>query len=184
MYNRSELERRLKDLERTVRCKTRFFDSFEDFPETGVECALYVDESTGDIYVWNGSTFIKNESSGGGSELQALTDVDITAPLSNLDLLQYDTVSSTWKNQPKYISATATLTVAGWSLVGGVYEQDIANTNITANSLVNIIPDNADFQTVVDAEFLPANDSAAGSVKVYANNLPAANIGVTLIIFN
>jgi hypothetical protein len=114
----------------------------------------------------------------------------ISTPAAGLEL--YNTTSnkkdyyngSSWVSPAHYISATATLTVAGWSLVGGVYEQDIANTNITANSLVNIIPDNADFQTVVDAEFLPANDSAAGSVKVYANNLPAANIGVTLIIFN
>lgn len=69
MYNRSELEKRLKDLERTVKCKTRFYDTFEDFPEIGAECALFVDESTGDIYIWNGTEYILNGSGEGAQGL-------------------------------------------------------------------------------------------------------------------
>ena len=98
---------------------------------------------------------------------------NIVDALSNIGLVATPTL---------YTSATATLTTAGWTLVGGYYEQDIANANITATSLVNIIPDNDDVQTVIDAEFLPANDSSAGSVKVYSKNLPTADIDVTLII--
>jgi hypothetical protein len=94
MYNRSEIEKRLKDLEKTVRCKTRFFDSFEDFPETGAECALYVDESTGDIYIWNGSVFIKNESSGGTDGVPyigATGDVDLGEYGLKTGNLEFDT---------------------------------------------------------------------------------------------
>ena len=130
----------------------------------------------------NGIIFVKVEE--GVDELKDLHDVTITAPLSSIDILQYDTISSTWKNKPKYISTTDTLTVAGWVLVGSFYEQTLFNANITANSIVNVIPNNADYQTIVNAQLLPSNDSAAGSVKLYANNLPTTNIGVTLIILN
>jgi len=78
MYNRSELERRLKDLERTVRCKTRFYDTAEDFPEIGAECALFVDESTGDIYLWNGTEYVLN---GAGIGLQGIQGIQgLTGP--------------------------------------------------------------------------------------------------------
>jgi hypothetical protein len=60
----------------------------------------------------------------------------------------------------------------------------LANANITAASIVDVIPDNADIATVIAASILPRTDSAAGSVKVYAQNLPAANIGVTINISN
>ncbi len=72
MYNRSEFERRLKELERTVRCKTRFYDTIEDFPEIGAECALFVDESTGDIYIWNGTEYVLNGTGIGAQGIQGI----------------------------------------------------------------------------------------------------------------
>jgi frataxin-like iron-binding protein CyaY len=78
---------------------------------------------------------------------------------------------------------TGTLTTGAWSLVSGLYEQDYADVDITASSVVDIIPNNADIATVKTAEVLPRTDSSAGSVKVYATNLPGANIGITLNIF-
>ena len=38
--------------------KTRFYDSRDDFPETGIVSRLYVDRETGIIYVWDGSEYI------------------------------------------------------------------------------------------------------------------------------
>jgi len=82
-----------------------------------------------------------------------------------------------------FTQVTGTLTTGAWSLVSGLYEQDFSNANITAASIVDVIPDNADIATVKTAEVLPKTVSASGSVKVYATNLPGANIGVTLIIW-
>jgi hypothetical protein len=81
-------------------------------------------------------------------------------------------------------TATATLTTGGWSLVSGLYEQSISNANITSSSIVDIIPNNADASIVSNAGILPRTDSASGSVKVYSTNLPTANIGITLNIWN
>jgi len=38
--------------------KTRFYDSRDDFPETGLVSRLYVDRETGIVYVWDGSEYI------------------------------------------------------------------------------------------------------------------------------
>jgi len=75
-----------------------------------------------------------------------------------------------------------TLSSASWSLVSGLYEYDLANANITASSVVDIVPDNADIDVVKTAEILPKTVSSSGSVKIYATNEPTANIGVTLLI--
>ena len=132
-----------------------------------------------------------------GFELSELHDVLITTPATNTCGLYWNAVSSVWENLTPANARTAldvskkilqvgslTLTTAGWSLVGGLYEQDLAEANITATSIVDVIPDNADIATVIAAGILPRTDSAAGSVKVYSQNLPTANIGVTINISN
>lgn len=132
-----------------------------------------------------------------GFELDELHDVRITTPATNTCGLYWNAVSSVWENLTPANARTTldvskkilqvgslTLTTAGWSLVGGLYEQDLAEANITATSIVDVIPDNADIATVIAASILPRTDSAAGSVKVYAQNLPTANIGVTINISN
>ena len=132
-----------------------------------------------------------------GFELDELHDVLITTPATNTCGLYWNTGTSVWENLTPANARTAldvskkilqvgslTLTTAGWSLVGGLYEQDLAEANITATSIVDVIPNNADIATVIAAGILPRTDSAAGSVKVYSQNLPTANIGVTINISN
>lgn len=132
-----------------------------------------------------------------GFELEELHDVKITTPATNTCGLYWNAGLSVWENLTPANARTAldvsrrivqvsslTLTVAGWSLVGGLYQQDLANANITATAIVNVIPDNAAINTVIAAGFLPRTDSASGSVRVYAQNLPTANIGVTINISN
>jgi hypothetical protein len=132
-----------------------------------------------------------------GFELNELHDVLITTPATNTCGLYWNTGTSVWENLTPANARTAldvskkilqvgslTLTTAGWSLVSGLYEQDLAEANITATSIVDVIPDNADIATVIAAGILPRTDSAAGSVKVYSQNLPTANIGVTINISN
>ena len=132
-----------------------------------------------------------------GFELNELHDVLITTPATNTCGLYWNTGTSVWENLTPANARTAldvskkilqvgslTLTTAGWSLVSGLYEQDLANASITAASIIDVIPDNADIATVIAAGILPRTDSAAGSVKVYSQNLPTANIGVTINISN
>jgi hypothetical protein len=132
-----------------------------------------------------------------GFELEELHDVRITTPATNTCGLYWNAVDSVWENSTPANARTAldvsrkiqqisslTLTTAGWSLVSGLYEQSLAQATITAASIVDVIPNNADIDVVIAAGVLPRTDSAAGSVKVYAKNLPTANIGVTINISN
>jgi len=75
-----------------------------------------------------------------------------------------------------------TLLSASWTLLGSLYEYDLANANITAAMVVDVIPENADIAIVKAAEILPKTVSSAGSVKLYATNAPTGNIGVTIIL--
>lgn len=73
-----------------------------------------------------------------------------------------------------------TITSTSWTLVSGLYEYDYSNVGITADSIVEVIPDNADIAVVKAAEILPKTVSSAGSVKLFATNAPTNNIGVTM----
>lgn len=77
-----------------------------------------------------------------------------------------------------------TVATGAWSLVSGFYEASISDANISATSIVDVIPDNASAATAKTAEVLPRTDSSAGSVKIYANNAPAATLTVTLNIYD
>lgn len=53
------LEQRLDALESKLCCgKPIFRDTFNDFPIEGKDNTLYVDESTGNVYIWDGTTYI------------------------------------------------------------------------------------------------------------------------------
>jgi len=80
--NKSYFDRKINDLERQVKCRTRFYDTFADFPEFGAECALFVDESTGDIYIWNGTEYILNGAGEGIQGIQGTIGIQGTAGIS------------------------------------------------------------------------------------------------------
>jgi hypothetical protein len=85
----------------------------------------------------------------------------------------------------KVISVSSVSVVTGaWSLVSGVYEASISNANISASSIVDVIPNNADATTVRTAGLLPRTDSSAGAVKIYSTSVPGSTIIVTLNIFD
>jgi hypothetical protein len=76
-----------------------------------------------------------------------------------------------------------TLLSTGWVLVSGLYEYDLSNENILLTSIVDVIPDNASVEVIKNADVYPKTVSSAGSVKLYAKNLPSGNIGVTINIY-
>lgn len=77
-----------------------------------------------------------------------------------------------------------TLTAASWSLVSGLYEYNYSNFLIKSTSIVDVIPANSTIAIVQAAQVLPATLSSTGSVKLYATNLPTADIIVSINIFN
>ena len=86
---------------------------------------------------------------------------------------------------PSLLQVTpVTLTAASWSLVSGLYEYVYSNVNILSTSIVNVIPSNSTIAIVQAASILPSTESASGSVKLFATNLPTADIIVTFNIFN
>lgn len=74
------------------------------------------------------------------------------------------------------------LYAVGWSLVSSLYEYDLAYSGITSNSIVDVIPSNADIATVQAAEILPYTQSSSASVKIFATNAPTGDIHITLNI--
>ena len=82
---------------------------------------------------------------------------------------------------PKVVTGV-TIATTGWTLVSGFYEKSISDANITANSIVDVIIDKADTVTQLAAVFAGRTDSSAGTVKIYALNVPTASMGATLII--
>jgi hypothetical protein len=77
-----------------------------------------------------------------------------------------------------------TLTAASWTLVSGLYEYTYSNAAILSTSIVDVIPANSTIAIVQAAQVLPETTSSAGSVKLYATNLPTADIIVSINIFN
>ena len=77
-----------------------------------------------------------------------------------------------------------TLTAASWTLVSGLYQYTYSNVNILSTSIVDVIPQSGSVSIVKTADVMPATLSAAGSVTMYATNLPTGNIIVTVNIYN
>lgn len=74
-----QLENKVKILEQRLCCgKPLYYPTFEDFPETGKDNTLYVDEETGAIYIWNGTEYITAEG-GGGIAAAPLNEYDTHA---------------------------------------------------------------------------------------------------------
>jgi hypothetical protein len=54
---------------------------------------------------------------------------------------------------------------------------------ISANSVVDIIPDNEDYLIVQAAGILPGVVASAGKITIYAVNEPTDDIGIVIYIF-
>jgi len=102
--------------------------------------------------------------------LQGANSPNATNPLATIDDVGVEQING------------LTLLSTGWSLVSGLYEYDLAHANITASTLVDLIPINADIQIVIDAQILSRTTSSAGSVKIYSINEPTDDIDVTITL--
>lgn len=73
-----------------------------------------------------------------------------------------------------------TLLQTGWNLNAGLYEYQYNDVDILSTTIVDVIPNNADYSIVAAAKLLPQTISSTGSVKIFAVNPPTDDIGVTL----
>jgi len=86
-------------------------------------------------------------------------------------------------SQAGRVDVDRVLTVGGWTLVNGIYQQTLFNARITEDSYVAVVPFNEDSAVVSAAGILPQNDSINGGVIIYSSNIPSTDINVTLNIF-
>lgn len=162
--------------------------------------------TAGQVAVWNGTTTQTGSADFTWDDINKKLDVD--GDIKATGTLEVDTVNNATgdfatisaggvltKRTPTEtrddIGASSvtqvtpiTVLASSFTLVSGFYEASIANAGILSTSIVDVIPSNASYTIVKDAEFLPQTDSSAGSVKVYCVNLPAGDITVTINITN
>jgi hypothetical protein len=83
--------------------------------------------------------------------------------------------------RPRTLSFT--LYSSGWSQDGnGKWLFVFTSSSVQSDWVVLLRPSRADRETALAAQINEAVDVAAGSIKVYANNKPAVDIDVTVII--
>jgi len=109
---------------------------------------------------------------------------DITAPVVGDDQLypKYDHASGDFVyDTAAPIQKTGTDLASGsWVLSGGIYEYDLTDSDITADTIVDAIPINDDRAVVMAAQVLPYTSSSLGHVKFYAINAPSGNIEIVM----
>ena len=93
----SELEQKIKKLERKLCCKTGYYDTFNDFPIEGENNVLYIDKRTGSIFIWNGSSYIYND--------------DIISSQNTLTVIVNPLTGSDTRSQSDYFSGQTFLTL-------------------------------------------------------------------------
>ncbi len=114
--------------------------------------------------------------------LVGLSNVDNTSDLNKPISTATQTALNT--KLDKIIQVTGvSITVASWVLVAGFYESNISNANITALTVVDVIPSNSSIDVISSASLLPLTSSSSGIVKIYSRSVPSADIIVTLNIF-
>jgi len=122
-------------------------------------------------FTWAGSKFTITDTLTNGAVIE-IGYWDATAVIGSVSSKSDKTIQITG----------VSLETSGWTLVGSFYEYDYANADITANKIVDVIPDKSTIDIVKAAEILPETLSGAGTVKLYSKNLPTATILVTINI--
>jgi hypothetical protein len=78
------IEQRIAQLERQkCCCAAKYHPTFEDFPIEGKDNNLYVDESTGNIYIWDGDSYITADTATVSTEskINLNTELPLLTPL-------------------------------------------------------------------------------------------------------
>jgi hypothetical protein len=108
-----QLEQKIKRLEQKICCnKTQFYDTLPEFPPVGVENTLYVDNSTGSIYIWDTDTQTYITTDTAPVEIPE-SKIDLTTELPLLTPLDTNNPTTT------EVQAWATANLTGTDLTNG-----------------------------------------------------------------
>lgn len=146
---------------------------------------LYVGTSSGNVEIANVSEIPAVPSAGTGNPLMdGAASAGSAATWSKSDHRHpTDTsraaASDLAAKQGKYVSATVTLTVAGWS--GNA--QTVSATGVTTSSLVQVSPAPASAEAYAGAAIICASQ-ASNSLTFTCKAVPSAAIEVNVVIWN
>jgi hypothetical protein len=76
-----------------------------------------------------------------------------------------------------------TVSSTSWTFISGVYEYEILDTDITEDFIVDVVPNNEDYDTIIQSVMFQKTVSSLGSVKIFAKNQPLLDMTVTINIF-
>jgi len=118
--------------------KTRFYDSRDDFPETGLVSRLYVDRETGIVYVWDGSEYITAPS-----EPKYTSESLLPSTIDNGELILYN--GELWRGLLEGESSLSAGTP--WPVKG--YKQWVAEVNLDLGAVLSTVVINNSLGNVV-----------------------------------
>lgn len=167
---KQELERRLKVLEQKCCCadEVRVYDTFAGFPAEGNSGNIYLDESTGDLYYWDGDSYESAGGSGGGGEWGSILGVlaDQTDLQAELDL-KADLASPTFTGTVVLPSTTSigTITDTELSYVDGLTSSVQTQLNAKQATLVS----GTNIKTINSTSLLGSGDIAVSAAAAGSN---------------
>jgi hypothetical protein len=141
--NSQRIEQQLKNLKHKVTCGVQFFDTFEDFPATGKECAVYVDKSTGAFFIWNGTAYVTCCGEGstivaqGIQGIQGLRGLQGLQGLSGSYGLANGAFFSTLSQSISTLGSVVPMTFNSEIESNGVYLDNVASPNLNSFYLTN-----------------------------------------------
>lgn len=196
MTRLEQIEKELKKLTNKVNCGVQFFDTFSNFPEEGRQCALYVDKSTGDIYVWNGTEYIINNASGGGGEYYrcglTVDELDLTFISNQISTLGSYTIPTLYIGDELSYQTGDEIRIIlfnGEYLTGIIGSYDSVTGQATSILVTGVFGTGEDFLDCVNLEsayqsgFVPYI-GADQNVDLGNNNLDAYALGAEYITAN
>lgn len=187
-----ELERKVLSLERRCCCADEIlsFDSFGEFPSTGIEGRLYLDLATGDLYFWDGDSYESAGGSGGGLDaipnLSTLINVSgapavpTAGHYSVYNVLDFGLVrDNTTDNTAAFIALLADLPDTGSSVYFPAGDYLFTNT-INISKSINIYGDGRSSYPF----FIIVNDPQRGATNLNFNSATADFISLGASVTN
>lgn len=135
--NKKELEIKLLDLEKKICCIPKSYDNKSLFPQEGKVGMLYIDESNGFTWTWNGSTYIDQEGRTGVYKA-FVTQAGLDAPVATILVNTVGAITWSRADSGEYL---ATLNGAFLSFKTFVLVQTGDNSNIQKIESVRISDD-------------------------------------------
>lgn len=135
------------------------------------------------ITKWTGVTGLGISSIIDDSSLVTVNNNLFVSGITLLTSLSSDTITGNTIYGVFTQKTGITVSSTSWSFIGGIYEYEILDGDITEDFIVDVVPNNEDYDTIIQSVMLQKTVSSLGSVKIFAKNQPLLNMTVTINIF-